>query len=244
GLASLRAVVGINGLTSLISLIERIGVQPPLSPLSFPPPPPPALQCPSDRPLALSSGLLASLLQPGVVGSQNGDVRLAVLRLLQDLAPEMTVDTTSAATAGAAEGGSRCKEDQVPESEAVIGARIEAVSALQKRQGSGGNSGGSGGDSGGVAEPDSGDLQEELDALLATRRALIGRKVAVARGESGGGGSGGGAGGPGGRGGGGKKGGGGMEGQQEQQEEKQGAAGGAAVTGAGSQQPLMFLGAP
>ncbi|CAI5504121.1 unnamed protein product [Closterium sp. Naga37s-1] len=243
GLASLRAVVGIKGLTSLISsaaqptndtttstdiatssstklLLKALHLT-----LYF------LQQCPSDRPLALSSELLTSLLQPGVVGSQDGDVRLAVLRLLQDLAPDMTVGTAAAAAAGSPaaaaaatdavspatdDGERRRKGDEVSETEAVIGARIESVSALQKRQSSGENAGGSGG----ASEPDSGDLQEELDALLATRRALIGRKVTAARGESGVGGSAG----------------------------ATGAVGGAVVGGAateeGLQQPLMFLGAP
>ncbi|CAI5511252.1 unnamed protein product, partial [Closterium sp. Naga37s-1] len=146
GLESLQAIVGIKGLTSLITsaaqpttntttstttdstsgAITKLLLKALHLTLYF------LQQCPSDRPLALSSGLLTSLLQPGIVGSQDGD----------------------------------------------------------KRQGSGGNSGGSDG----VSEPDAGNLQEELDALLATRRALIGRKMAVARGESGGGGSGGAAG--------------------------------------------------
>ncbi|CAI5503882.1 unnamed protein product [Closterium sp. Naga37s-1] len=170
GLASLGAVVGIKGLTSLISsaaqpntntttgtdtttittstttssttttstgtgsttklLLKALHLM-----LYF------LQQFPSDRSLALSSGLLASLLQPGVVGSQDGD--------------------------------------------------------------------------------------DELDALLATRRALIGRKVAAARGESGGGYSGGATGDVGG----GEAGAGGS------------GAAGAAAGGMGAQQPLMFLGA-
>ncbi|GJP38115.1 hypothetical protein CLOM_g22556 [Closterium sp. NIES-68] len=267
GLASLRAVIGIKGLTSLIfttaskfSLNSESDASTRLLLKALHLTLYCLQQCPLDRPLALSSGLLTSLLQPAVVGSRDGDTRLAVLRLLQDLAPAMatTAAATAAATAatqasdagGAASEGSpvavaggpssqgvgseaagSSKEDQVLEAEAVIQARIDEITALQKRPSSGESSGASGGeagvDAGGVAEPDSGDLQEELDALLATRRALIGRRIAAARGESGGG-------------------------EALGVDGAEGAAGGAAagageaggVGGGTSQQPLMFLGAP
>ncbi|CAI5503880.1 unnamed protein product [Closterium sp. Naga37s-1] len=113
GMVSLQALVGINRLTSLISsaaqptndtttttdtsssttttttklLLKALHLA-----LYF------LQQFPSDHPLALSSGLLALLLQPGMVGSQDGD------------------------------------GDEVSGVEVVIGARMEAISALQKRQ--------------------------------------------------------------------------------------------------------------
>ncbi|CAI7905508.1 unnamed protein product [Closterium sp. NIES-53] len=164
GLESLRAIIGIKGLTSLITSAAQPTTNTTTSTTSTTTDSTSSAttklllkalhltlyflqQCPSDRPLALSSGLLTSLLQPGIVGSQDGDVRLAMLRLLQDLACDMTVDTAAASGDAAApaaaapsatddDGGSRRKGDEVSETEAVIGARMQAISALQKRQGS------------------------------------------------------------------------------------------------------------
>ncbi|CAI5469504.1 unnamed protein product [Closterium sp. Yama58-4] len=137
GLASLRAVVGIKGLTSLISS---------------------AAQPTTDTTTTSSATKLL----------------LKALHLTLYFLQQFPSDQPQALSSGLRKG------DEVSETEAVIGVRIEAVSALQKRQSSGENSGGSDG----ASEPESGDLQEELDALLETRRALIGRKVAVARGRA------------------------------------------------------------